>query len=149
MHIAPRTGKRYEKNVLATALTAGLCLVNRYSPAEIFVTENGVDVPGEASMSMEQALDDQFRINFFRTYLDNAVQAVVSDGVPLTKYFVWSLLDNFEWVAFSSEVLIKELSTTQRSGAAFEKKQHKETRDDVCIQAYIYFLLATHNLRRK
>jgi beta-glucosidase len=70
----------------------------RYRPSEIFVTENGVDVPGENSMSMEQALNDQFRINYFRTYLDNAAKAAASDGVPLTKYFAWSLLDNFEWV---------------------------------------------------
>lgn len=62
------------------------------------MTENGVDVPGESSMTLEQALDDQFRIHFFSAYLENAVQAVLTDGVPLTKYFVWSLLDNFEWV---------------------------------------------------
>lgn len=76
-------------------LYEGAC---RYKPKEILVTENGVDVPGESAMTLQQALDDQFRIHFFSAYLDNAVQAVRTDGVPLTKYFVWSLLDNFEWV---------------------------------------------------
>lgn len=32
-----------------------------------------------------------------RTYLDNMCKAVSVDGVKVSKYFAWSLLDNFEW----------------------------------------------------
>jgi hypothetical protein len=27
-----------------------------------------------------------------------ANEAIEEDGVPLTKFFVWSLMDNWEWV---------------------------------------------------
>ncbi len=53
----------------------------------VVVTENGCSYEG---------LDDQDRI----TYLDSHVRALhkaVEAGVDVRGYFVWSLLDNFEW----------------------------------------------------
>ncbi|MFJ9723023.1 GH1 family beta-glucosidase [Streptomyces sp. NPDC101209] len=53
----------------------------------VVVTENGCSYPG---------LDDQDRI----AYLDGHVRALhdaVEAGVDVRGYFVWSLLDNFEW----------------------------------------------------
>jgi beta-glucosidase len=35
-------------------------------------------------------------VNYLREYFTQARQAM-SDGVDLRGYFVWSLLDNFEW----------------------------------------------------
>jgi hypothetical protein len=39
---------------------------------------------------------DERRIEFLRGHLDAAARAIAS-GVPLAGYFVWSLLDNWEW----------------------------------------------------
>ena len=39
---------------------------------------------------------DEARINYLRGYL-GAVQDAIEAGVPVRGYFVWSLLDNFEW----------------------------------------------------
>ncbi|CAM5677925.1 Beta-glucosidase OS=Streptomyces fumanus OX=67302 GN=GCM10018772_03160 PE=3 SV=1 [Streptomyces fumanus] len=53
----------------------------------VLITENGCSYPG---------LDDQDRI----AYLDAHVRAVhdaLAAGVDVRGYFVWSLLDNFEW----------------------------------------------------
>ena len=63
----------------------------RYHPGEIYVTENGVDVPNENSLSLADALNDTFRVNFYQGYVQAAQQAV-NDGVPLKGYFAWSLL---------------------------------------------------------
>ncbi|MFJ3493095.1 GH1 family beta-glucosidase [Streptomyces sp. NPDC086091] len=53
----------------------------------VVITENGCSYPG---------LDDQDRI----TYLEGHVRALhdaITAGVDVRGYFVWSLLDNFEW----------------------------------------------------
>jgi beta-glucosidase len=42
------------------------------------------------------ALYDKFRIDFFEKYL-HELQCAIRDGANVFGYFVWSLLDNFEW----------------------------------------------------
>lgn len=72
-----------------------LWIHNRYNTS-VFVTENGVDVPGENEMPLKEALNDTFRVNYFKDYLQNLKEAVAA-GVDVQGYFAWSLLDNFEW----------------------------------------------------
>jgi len=62
----------------------------------IIITENGVDVPNETLLPLHEALNDTFRIDYIRDYTDNVFLAI-QDGVPVKGYFVWSLMDNFEW----------------------------------------------------
>lgn len=69
---------------------------NRYSNPPILITENGVDVPDESTMPMEQALHDTFRIDYYSSYVDS-VKTAMREGVDVRGYFAWSLLDNFEW----------------------------------------------------
>jgi beta-glucosidase/6-phospho-beta-glucosidase/beta-galactosidase len=43
-----------------------------------------------------QALNDTFRVRYLHDYISS--MAVARDaGVPVKGYFVWSLMDNFEW----------------------------------------------------
>lgn len=69
-------------------------LWKRYS-IPIIITENGCPCPGENNMTLEQAVDDQFRIRYLGLYLDAISQAIYEDGVPVKGYYVWSLMDNF------------------------------------------------------
>jgi beta-glucosidase len=46
-------------------------------------------------------VDDPQRISFLRRHLA-AVDAAIKAGVDIRGYFVWSLIDNFEW-AFGYE----------------------------------------------
>ncbi len=67
---------------------------DRYGDPDIFVTENGAafaDRPG-----ITGAINDHARIAFLNGYLAALAQAI-SEGVKVRGYFVWSLLDNFEW----------------------------------------------------
>ena len=41
-------------------------------------------------------MHDPRRINYLREYI-TAVHEAMQDGVDVRGYFVWSLLDNFEW----------------------------------------------------
>jgi beta-glucosidase len=65
-----------------------------WNVGEIYVTENG------CSSSDVRAADGQVydtdRVMFLRNYLSQ-LQRAVSDGVPVKGYFLWSLMDNFEW----------------------------------------------------
>jgi beta-glucosidase len=65
-----------------------------YRQPAIYVTENGMahDVGADAS----GRIADARRIDYLRTHVA-AAQRAVAEGVPLRGYFVWSLLDNFEW----------------------------------------------------
>jgi beta-glucosidase len=61
---------------------------------EIYITENG------CSSSDEPAADgtvyDTDRVMFLRNYLSQ-LQRATSHGIPVQGYFLWSLMDNFEW----------------------------------------------------
>lgn len=62
----------------------------------IFVTENGFAVKGENELSVDDALNDTDRVNYFAGNLE-ALLGAIEDGVEIKSYFAWSLLDNFEW----------------------------------------------------
>jgi beta-glucosidase len=61
---------------------------------EIYITENGCsssDVP-----AADGIVYDTDRVMYLRNYLSQ-LQRAASDGVPVKGYFLWSLMDNFEW----------------------------------------------------
>jgi beta-glucosidase/6-phospho-beta-glucosidase/beta-galactosidase len=66
---------------------------DHYGNPEVFITENGVsDIPAEHG-----TLNDHFRVNFYREYINNVLKAVKLDGCRVIGYTAWSLMDNFEW----------------------------------------------------
>lgn len=70
---------------------------DRYGPNEIFITEFGVDMPGEGTMTVKESVHDILRQDYYRNYLDQAATAKRESGVPIKGAFAWSLLDNLEW----------------------------------------------------
>lgn len=65
-----------------------------YHPPRIIVTENGVPVPD--GVDFDERVRDYRRVRYLRDHLEQ-VHRAITDGVPVEGYFVWSLLDNFEW----------------------------------------------------
>ena len=61
---------------------------------EIYITENGCS--SDDQVTPEGEILDTDRTMFLRNYLTQLQQAV-ADGVPVKGYFLWSLLDNYEW----------------------------------------------------
>jgi beta-glucosidase len=60
----------------------------------VYITENGAAFPDR--MSRDGRVDDGDRIDFLAAHL-RAVHRAMREGVDVRGYFVWSLLDNFEW----------------------------------------------------
>jgi beta-glucosidase len=68
-------------------------VVRQYRPRAIYVTENGASFEDERHNG---GVSDPARIRYIAEHLAEAARALES-GVPLQGYFVWSLMDNFEW----------------------------------------------------
>ncbi|XP_062171430.1 beta-glucosidase 12-like [Alnus glutinosa] len=68
----------------------------RYHNPLIYITENGVDEFNNATLSLEEALVDNHRIEYHHSHLWYLRRAIM-EGVNIKGYFAWSLLDNFEW----------------------------------------------------
>jgi beta-glucosidase len=61
-----------------------------YAPRELFITESG------AAFADEPDGDDPARVAYLESHFSAAADAI-DGGARLRGYFVWSLLDNFEW----------------------------------------------------
>jgi len=69
--------------------------VSRQAPGlPLYVTENGR--AAEDYVNPDGEVDDVERVRYLHTHLEAAARAI-KDGANLAGYFVWSLLDNFEW----------------------------------------------------
>ncbi|MEQ9592367.1 MAG: GH1 family beta-glucosidase [Cyclobacteriaceae bacterium] len=67
---------------------------NKYENVkEIVITENGAAFPDQIA---DGRVRDQLRINFLNSYVGEVLNAK-KEGVNVTGYFLWTLLDNFEW----------------------------------------------------
>ncbi len=65
-----------------------------YTLPPLYITENGTAL-GEP-VDDTGFVNDQGRINYLRAHFQAAHQAI-QKGVDLRGYYVWSLMDNFEW----------------------------------------------------
>jgi beta-glucosidase len=61
----------------------------------IYVTENGFGDRAEAPDAKGAVKDDR-RIAYLKSYIE-AMRQAMTQGADVRGYFVWSLLDNFEW----------------------------------------------------
>jgi beta-glucosidase len=85
--------------VYPTGLTELLARVHReYQPAALVITENGAAFADVLRGSPDggETVADGRREAYLRAHLA-AAHAAVQAGAPLRGYFVWSLMDNFEW----------------------------------------------------
>jgi len=65
-----------------------------YAPPEIVITENGAAYPD--TVDGDGRVHDVDRLAYLARHVSAAAEALAA-GVPLTGYYVWSLLDNYEW----------------------------------------------------
>jgi len=67
---------------------------NDYDEPVVYITENGAAFPDK--IDENGRVNDESRIKYLKGYFLQAHRAI-EEGVKLSGYFVWSLLDNFEW----------------------------------------------------
>jgi beta-glucosidase len=61
----------------------------------IYISENGTSSADKPAA--DGKVNDLDRIMYLRNYLSQ-LQRATSEGVPVRGYFLWSLMDNFEWI---------------------------------------------------
>ncbi|MCD6268376.1 MAG: beta-glucosidase [Thermotogaceae bacterium] len=67
-------------------------LHRRYNKT-LYITENGMAGP---DVLVDGEVHDDYRIDYLKKHFERALKAI-KDGVNLKGYFIWSLMDNFEW----------------------------------------------------
>jgi beta-glucosidase len=91
----------------------------------IYISENGTS--SDDNLAADGNVYDLDRVMYLRAYLAQLRRAT-AEGVPVRGYFVWSLLDNFEWtegyaIRFGLHYVdYKTLKRTPKLSASFYKK---------------------------
>lgn len=68
---------------------------DHYPVKDLYITENG---NAWAKDTKEGQLNDPYRINFTKLYL-NSLKKAMDEGYKVSGYFHWSFMDNFEWTS--------------------------------------------------
>ena len=68
---------------------------NDYNHPLIYITENGTACKDDSIV--DNVVQDDDRLSYLERYFEAAHRAI-NEGVNLKGYFVWSLMDNFEWI---------------------------------------------------
>jgi len=94
-HLPPGEQTAMRWSIDPSGLYDLLTRIHREHPAlPLLVTENGAAF--DDYVNPEGEVRDPERIAYLRSHLA-AVHAVIADGVDVRGYFLWSLMDNFEW----------------------------------------------------
>jgi beta-glucosidase len=65
-----------------------------WRPAALFITENGCSA--DDVVTSAGRIEDTDRVMYLRNHITHLHRAA-AEGYPIKGYFLWSLLDNFEW----------------------------------------------------
>lgn len=90
-------------------------LAHDYQNPLIYVTENGVAYKDDRIVNGR--VEDDDRVNYLKGHLQECRRAIEA-GVNLGGYYVWSLLDNFEWACGYGKrfgIVYTDYQTFQRS----------------------------------
>ncbi|KAG5884739.1 hypothetical protein JTB14_037768 [Gonioctena quinquepunctata] len=113
--------KNYKEKIQAYSTGFGNILRwvrDTYKNPEILITEQGYSNPG--------GINDTDRVYYYKSVLKQLLKSINEDGVNVTGYTVWSLLDDFEWVSGYTETLglySVDFNDPQRTRTAKESSQ--------------------------
>lgn len=72
---------------------------DRYNNTPMFITENGYGEKENQNSTNEELFNDFKRVEYLKSYLQALAETMRTKGADVRGYFVWSLLDNFEWTS--------------------------------------------------
>ncbi|KAK2968303.1 hypothetical protein RJ640_016235, partial [Escallonia rubra] len=75
-----------------------LYIKKNYKNPVVYITENGIDEINNSSLTLKQALTDNFRIRYYSSHLANVIEAL-KEGADVRGFFAWAIMDNFEWAS--------------------------------------------------
>lgn len=111
----PGIGERTEMDweIYPTGLYELLMRLKNEYPKPIYITENGAAFEDKLK---DGKVNDKRRIDYLAAHFKQAYRAI-QDGVDLRGYFVWTLMDNFEWAYGTSKrfgIIYTDYSTQKR-----------------------------------
>ncbi|XP_025645849.1 beta-glucosidase 46 isoform X1 [Arachis hypogaea] len=113
---------------------------NRYNNTPMFITENGLGTLEKPNPTIEDIINDVKRVEYLSSYLDSLATAI-RKGANVRGYFVWSLLDNFEWtygytIRFGlHRVDYATLNRTRRFSALWYKQFIAQHTNKACLSS--------------
>ncbi|KAG6502430.1 hypothetical protein ZIOFF_034703 [Zingiber officinale] len=69
----------------------------RYNNMPMIITENGYPQGSYHNTTLKELLNDKERVEYLQSYLSSLHEAM-RQGADVRGYFIWSLIDNFEWL---------------------------------------------------
>jgi beta-glucosidase/6-phospho-beta-glucosidase/beta-galactosidase len=97
-YISPIPGSTYTEmgwEVYPNGLTDLLSRLHRdYAPPAMLITENGAAFKDQ--WDGNNHVNDPQRVHYLEQHI-TAIGSAIAQGAPVRGYFVWSLLDNYEW----------------------------------------------------
>jgi beta-glucosidase len=100
---------------------------------ELYISENGASSSDQ--IASDSHIYDSDRVMYLRNYLSQLHRAV-DEGIPIKGYFLWSLLDNFEWAEGYSRrfgIVYVDFSTQKRTPKMSANFYQKVIRDN-CVR---------------
>ncbi|UPQ86092.1 glycoside hydrolase family 1 protein [Ignavigranum ruoffiae] len=98
-----------------------------YGNIEWILTENGMGVEGEEKFKLNNQIQDDYRIDFYKNHLSVLHQAI-EDGANCKGYLVWTFIDCWSWLnAYKNRYGLVELDlqsqrrTIKKSGEWFKE----------------------------
>lgn len=103
---------------------------------EIWITENGVSENVGLNYNKKNAnLCDHQRLYYFKSYVNELMQAINTHSIPVKGYTAWSLMDNFEW----------SKGYTERFGLHWVNFDSPHKERIIKASGYFYMQLVRHN----
>ncbi|KAK1687039.1 hypothetical protein QYE76_047887 [Lolium multiflorum] len=96
VHIGKETGAPFFYDVPHGLEEVVMYYKQRYNNTATYITENGYAQASNSSLAANDFTSDTGRINYISGYLKFLASAI-RKGADVRGYFVWSLIDNFEW----------------------------------------------------
>ncbi|KAM0831988.1 hypothetical protein ACQ4PT_065182 [Festuca glaucescens] len=96
VHIGKETGVPFFYDVPHGMEEVVMYYKQRYNNTATYITENGYAQASNSSTAANDFTSDTGRINYISGYLKFLASAI-RKGADVSGYFVWSLIDNFEW----------------------------------------------------
>ncbi|CAN8315793.1 unnamed protein product [Cochlearia groenlandica] len=70
---------------------------DEYMDPEIYIMENGMDEIDDGDKNLAEATNDYGRKEFIKSHILIMGKSIKIDNVRVKGYFIWSLMDSFEW----------------------------------------------------
>lgn len=90
----PTTAMGWE--IYPDCIVEALRKAREYTDLPLYITENGAAFDDPPPGPTDTVVEDPARVAYLRDHIA-ACRRAIAEGIDLRGYFVWSLLDNFEW----------------------------------------------------